>query len=164
MTDRERIEFACGVSAVLPDTWQYSANSSGDGLTKGISLTHGSTHANLELLNRHDLSVESFISEYRHLLMNELAQLNVEFENPPQKFPNEISGKVISGGGIITHILLPSDPVAHINAVTHDEDDLVEVRTIASSLIIESKAFLSSNDDLLAMKLTERWQAVSEQQ
>lgn len=137
MTNLAHKRLAEGISAVLPLGWEYSAESADGFSTYCIEMTNGSCNVELELLNRRQLSPMDFISAYRFNLMKSLIGLDLNFDPLNKDFPLELIATKNSLIGKVVHILIPSDPVAHLSAMVQTEGDLAELRVIAQSITID---------------------------
>lgn len=158
MTEFTRSQLAEGISAVLPPTWQYTAESD-DGIhTFAIAMQSPTCNANFELLNHGSLSPAAFISSYKFSLMQALVEIGARIEEIDPHYPSELRATQDGVAGHIIHIFHPNSPVGHISAITQSQSDLLEVRLIAQSLAIDISQIQASDDDLVAMKLTPGWQ------
>ncbi len=146
-----------GISAILPEHWDYSAEADDQLLTHALLFSSTSIEAQLELLNPRDLSGKDFISEYRFTLLGELSDLSLSIKDFDHTFPNEIQAVDTLNQRIVIHILLPTEPVAHISAITTKEEEIIELRKFSESLIIDNLILEKNQEDLIPMVLSPAW-------
>ena len=157
----KKVQLAEGISAVLPPGWEYSAESPDGISTFSIQMTNGSCHAELEILNNRQIPSHEFVLSHRFDLMQSLISLNLKLDPPNKKFPLELLGSKDSIQGKVFHILIPTNPVAHLSAITATDSDLVEVRAIADSIKIDDRAKVEGDEEILPMKLSKEWQELN---
>jgi hypothetical protein len=117
MTEFTRSHLAEGISAVLPPTWQYTAESD-DGIhTFAIAMQSPTCNANFELLSHGSLSPAEFISSYKFSLMQALVEIGAQIQPADKKHPDEVIATKEGLEGKIFHTFLPSTPVAHISTI-----------------------------------------------
>lgn len=157
MTEFTRSQLAEGISAVLPPTWQYTAESD-DGIhTFAIAMQSPTCNANFELLNHGSLSPAAFISSYKFSLIQALVELGAQIQPADKKHPDEVIATKEGMEGKIFHTFLPSTPVAHISAIYQSESDLLEVRLIAQSLAIEGQPAVAEEGDFARLLIYGSW-------
>lgn len=153
----ENVELGKGISAVLPSGWEYSAETLDGISTLSVQFTNGSCSAELELANNCQISPKEFVSTYRFNLMRMLVDLGFELEPLDTRFPFELISTGESIEGKVVHVLIPTDPVVHLSAITLNDGDLSELRLIIESIRVDEKAKVASDDDYLPIELGSSW-------
>lgn len=162
MSQSERFELAEGLTAVIPEDWEYYCESDGSLVVQAIGIRSANCSANLELLNHRDTNPRDFVSTYRFKLMSQLVELGLSFQNYDYKHSDELVAIEEKTNIIVYHAFLSTSPVVHISAVCHDIQNLEDLRLIKDSIRIEQSLKGDSEEDLVGMRLTDSWQLEKE--
>lgn len=157
MSKSEQVVLADGLTAVIPEGWEYCCESDGDFVVHSIGMLSTTCDANLELLNNFGINPKDFISTYSFKLMNELIDLGLSFQNHDPKYSDELVAIEEKTNSVVYHAFLSTSPVAHISAVCRDIEDLRDLRQIKDSIRIDQAQFNASPEDLIEMKLSNFW-------
>jgi len=157
MTGILRTILAEGITAALPQGWEYSAESFDAISATGIDMSNGSCQAHFQLLNPKNQSANDFLSSYKFSLMQGLSELGVIFEAIDPRFPSELRATKEGVEGTIIHSFIPTNPVGHLSAIAKTPSDILEVRLIAESIQIDSISRIKTEDELVPMRLSSEW-------
>lgn len=151
------VNLAQGLLAFLPDLWEFSAESDDGLVVYSVNMKTTTCTAGLELLNNKSIPPKEFISEYRYSLMLGLIDLGVHIQKVDPKHPDELIATKEGLDGTVFHTFLPTSPVAHISAIYRSESDLIDLRRIRDSIIVNESEFTSSTGELVEIKVSEQW-------
>lgn len=160
MTESLRTDLAKGLSAVLPASWEFTAELNDAMECFGIDMGNQSCKAYLELLGHGKQSPKEFISSNLFHLMRTLADIGVKFQEPNNDRAFEIIASKEDLSGKIIHIYIPESPVVHISGITQTQSDLDEIRCISNSIAIDKVLEFEENEGIVPLQLTSGWQAL----
>jgi hypothetical protein len=90
--------------------------------------------------------------------MESLTNLGVQILEPDPKHLDELIATKEGLQGRIFHTFVPTKPVTHISAIYQCESDLIELRLIRESIELNESAFGETDEELVAMKVSDQWQ------
>jgi hypothetical protein len=158
MNEIKQVVLAQGLSAVIPSAWELFAESDDGALSYAIGMKSETCNANFELLNNGAVTPKEFISSYRFSLMQGLIELGADIHAVDSKYSDELIATKDGITGKIFHTFIATNPVAHISAIFQSESDLVELRFIRESIIVDHEKLDSSEEDFVPMRISDQWQ------
>jgi hypothetical protein len=158
MSEMKRVLIAQGLSVVLPSAWECIAESDDGIAVYEIGMSTSTCRASIELLNNVSMGPIEFISIYLFSLMENLAKLGAHIQEPASGQFVELIATKEGIEGTIFHTFVPTNPVTHISAIYQSPTDLTELRLIRDSIQLIESAFEATQEEVVALKVSNEWQ------